>query len=222
MFGKSALPSLVREADRANEDRMLAAVVRAGSGDNQICYSSASISADSTDQTTSMSTKRKHSESNEIVAVHADRQAQVPGSIPRPAKKPRRHDPNKPLQKQVHASSVNTIKKKIRDVSRRLSAENIPANVRIEDERALTAYQQELASAEHMKKRNKMIGKYHKVRFFGRTPPKLPLDHQLLTNISLRTSEGNQSAKETSQMSFDHRIDRRGRVFEAANAYFRS
>ena len=123
-----------------------------------------------------MSTKRKHTESNEIAAVHADRQGQVPGSMPRPAKKPRRHDPNKPLQKQVHASSVNTIKKKLRDVTRRLNAENIPANVRIEDERALAAYQQELAHAEHMKKRNKMIGKYHKVRFFGKSIHQNPRD----------------------------------------------
>ncbi len=48
-------------------------------------------------------------------------------------------------------------------------AEDLPANVRIEDERALATYQQELASAQAEKTRQKMIKKYHMVRFFGKS-----------------------------------------------------
>jgi hypothetical protein len=64
---------------------------------------------------------------------------------------------------------VNAIKKRIRDVTRKLErAEDLPANLRIEDERALATYQQELASAQAEKTRQKMIKKYHMVRFFGK------------------------------------------------------
>jgi len=82
--------------------------------------------------------------------------------------KPRKFEP--PVyKKQAHASSVNAIKKRIRDVTRRLErSENAPADKKLEDERALAAYQQELASAEAEKIRQKMIKKYHMVRFFER------------------------------------------------------
>jgi hypothetical protein len=111
-----------------------------------------------------MSTKRKHADADGMETVHASRQAQVPGTKPRPTKKPRRNDP---LQRPAHASSVNPIKKRIRDVTRQLQSDNLPANVRIESERALAAYEQELADAMAAKLRNKMIEKYHMVRFFG-------------------------------------------------------
>ena len=124
------------------------------------------------DKEAKMATKRKYQEPAAEAAVHESRQFQVPGSKPKPAKKPRRFE--SPAQrKQAHASSVNAIKKRIRDVTRKLErSEDLPANVRIEDERALAAYQQELASAEAEKIRQKMIQKYHMVRFFGR--PLLP------------------------------------------------
>ncbi|ESZ98010.1 hypothetical protein SBOR_1623 [Sclerotinia borealis F-4128] len=114
-----------------------------------------------------MAPKRKLSDSDAPEEVHPSRQVQVYGDEPKPAKK-RKSEPafNK---KQAHASSVNTIKKKIRDVTRRLErAQDLPADVRVEDERALAAYQQELASAEAEKIRQKMIKKYHMVRFFER------------------------------------------------------
>ncbi|KAG4031175.1 hypothetical protein MFRU_010g03000 [Monilinia fructicola] len=114
-----------------------------------------------------MAPKRKLSDSDAPEVVHPSRQVQVYGDEPKPAKK-RKSEPafNK---KQVHTSSVNTIKKKIRDVTRKLErAQDLPANVRLEDERALAAYQQELASAEAEKIRQKMIKKYHMVRFFER------------------------------------------------------
>ncbi|KAL2074387.1 hypothetical protein VTL71DRAFT_8165 [Oculimacula yallundae] len=115
-----------------------------------------------------MAPKRKHQETEPEEAVHPSRQFQVPGSQPKPAKKPRKFEP--PVyKKQAHASSVNAIKKRIRDVSRRLErSENAPADKKLEDERALAAYQQELASAEAEKIRQKMIKKYHMVRFFER------------------------------------------------------
>ncbi|CZT03639.1 related to rRNA-processing protein efg1 [Rhynchosporium agropyri] len=114
-----------------------------------------------------MAPKRKHQETEPEEAVHPSRQFQVPG-IPKPAKKPRKFEP--PVyKKQAHASSVNAIKKRIRDVSRRLErSENAPADKKLEDERALIAYQQELADAEAEKIRQKMIKKYHMVRFFER------------------------------------------------------
>ena len=99
--------------------------------------------------------------------VHASRQYQVYGQKPKPARKHQRTEP--PVyRKQAHASSVNAIKKRIRDVTRKLErSDDLPANVRIEDERALAAYQQELSAAETEKMRQKMIRKYHMVRFFG-------------------------------------------------------
>lgn len=114
-----------------------------------------------------MAPKRKLSDSDAPEVVHPSRQVQVYGDEPKPAKK-RKSEPafNK---KQAHASSVNTIKKKIRDTTRKLErAQDLPADVRVENERALAAYQQELASAEAEKIRQKMIKKYHMVRFFER------------------------------------------------------
>jgi hypothetical protein len=117
-----------------------------------------------------MAQKRKHQESEPQEAVHASRQFQVYGSNPKPVKKPRRTEP-RVYKKQAHASSVNAIKKRMRDVTRKLErSEDLPANVRIEDERALAAYQQELVAAEAEKVKQKMIKKYHMVRFFGETP----------------------------------------------------
>jgi hypothetical protein len=112
-----------------------------------------------------MGAKRTHSAMEE---VHPSRQAQVPGST-KPSKKPRRKEP--PIhKKQAHFSSVNAIKKRIRDVKRRLErSNNLPATIRVEDERALAAYELELTAADEEKARQKMIKKYHMVRFFGKS-----------------------------------------------------
>ena len=115
-----------------------------------------------------MSGKRKFEDNEPSGTVHESRQFQVPGSKPKPAKKPRNNE-QPTYRKQAHASSVNAIKKRIRDVTRRLErADDLPANVRLDDERALAAYEQELAAAETEKNRQKMIKKYHMVRFFGK------------------------------------------------------
>lgn len=114
-----------------------------------------------------MGGKRSHDETED---VHESRQSQVPDSSVKPSKKPRRDGPPK-IRKQAHASSVNAVKKRMRDVSRLLQRpEGLPADVRIENERALAAYQQELAAADQEKVRQKMIKKYHMVRFFGMLP----------------------------------------------------
>ncbi|KAH8595692.1 hypothetical protein B0O99DRAFT_661603 [Bisporella sp. PMI_857] len=114
-----------------------------------------------------MAPKRKLEDSEPQATVHESRQAQIYGKNPKPAKKPRNFESSAPTQ--VHASSVNAIKKRIRDVTRRLErSDALPANVRIEDERALAGYEQELAVAEAEKTRQKMIKRYHKVRFFER------------------------------------------------------
>lgn len=111
-----------------------------------------------------MSTKRKYDDqSTDQPTIHSSRQAQVPGSNPPVSKKPRRIEP----PTKAHVSSVNGIKKRIRDITRKLRAENLPADVRVENERALAMYEQELETAQAEKIRQKMISKYHMVRFFG-------------------------------------------------------
>ncbi|KAL8707861.1 MAG: hypothetical protein Q9225_007692 [Loekoesia sp. 1 TL-2023] len=65
--------------------------------------------------------------------------------------------------------SVNALKSKIRDVSRVLEhAQDLPLDVRIEKERALAGYRQDLEKAQNEKERQRMIKKYHMVRFFER------------------------------------------------------
>lgn len=161
-----------------------------------------------------MAPKRKLEDSEPQVPVHESRQFQVPGSIPKPSKKPRRFEPPAP-RVQIHASSVNAIKKRIRDVSRRLErSETLRPNVRVEDERALAGYEQELAAAEAEKIRQKMITKYHMVRFFGKKQPGFLGS---ATN-SLRTEEGREAIKETSETttrSHNHRGGRETKVSDA-------
>ncbi|KAF4627849.1 hypothetical protein G7Y89_g10306 [Cudoniella acicularis] len=118
-----------------------------------------------------MAGKRKRDEPKSHQDVHESRQFQVYGKAPKApkaSKKLRKFDPSA-LKKQVHASSVNPIKKHIRDITRRIKrVDGLPANVRVDDERALAGYQQELAAAKAEKIRQRMIKKYHMVRFFER------------------------------------------------------
>lgn len=65
--------------------------------------------------------------------------------------------------------SINLTKSKIRDVQRALEhSQDMPAGIRIEKERALAGYKQDLAKAVEDKKRNEVIARYHMVRFFER------------------------------------------------------
>ena len=64
--------------------------------------------------------------------------------------------------------SINRLKKQIRDTTRVLNhSDKLPAGVRLEKERALVGYQHDLHQAALKKRRQRMITKYHMVRFFG-------------------------------------------------------
>lgn len=67
------------------------------------------------------------------------------------------------------AHPVNELKSSVRNLRRLLDRnDDLPANVRIEKERALQTAERDLREAEKAKKRSDMIGKYHKIRFFER------------------------------------------------------
>ncbi|KAL8803511.1 MAG: hypothetical protein Q9182_003112 [Xanthomendoza sp. 2 TL-2023] len=67
-----------------------------------------------------------------------------------------------------NTTSINALKSAIRNVSRVLDHDqNLPLKVRIEKERALAGYKQDLEKAQEGKGRQRMIKKYHMVRFFG-------------------------------------------------------
>lgn len=112
-----------------------------------------------------MPSKRKHHEVDPQAGVHASRRIQVYGDKPKPSKKPRQTE--SPLKE--HTATVNSIKKQIRDIRRRLDRlDNLPANIRADDERALAAYEQELAEAEAAKVYQRNLQRFHMVRFFGK------------------------------------------------------
>ena len=85
-----------------------------------------------------------------------------------------RHHPKHPSKRQksndavTQATSVNQLKSKIRDLTRVLEhSENLPPGVRIEKERALAGYKQDVEKIHIDKRKNELIKKYHMVRFFG-------------------------------------------------------
>ena len=84
------------------------------------------------------------------------------------------HTPKHPSKRQksnnavTPATSVNQLKSKIRDLSRVLEhSENLPPGIRIEKERALAGYKQDVEKIHIDKRKNELIKKYHMVRFFG-------------------------------------------------------
>ena len=83
-----------------------------------------------------------------------------------PSKRRKSNDFTPPSTK---PASVNQLKSKIRDLSRALEhSDRLPAGVRIEKERALAGYKQDVEKILDDKRRNEFIKKYHMVRFFGR------------------------------------------------------
>lgn len=70
--------------------------------------------------------------------------------------------------------SINDLKKRIRDVKRLLNKQNLPADARIVQERALAGYEEDLAEETARRERSSMISKYHFVRFLGMFYEKLP------------------------------------------------
>jgi len=124
-----------------------------------------------------MSQKRKHADAAEDA------------SAPKPFKKQRSFTPRdgqtKPKNKRPNLShdddnarSINALKSRIRDLKRLLAhIENVPkhkmsAGARQERERELEACEHELAEKQRISREaeysQKMIGKYHQVRFFGK------------------------------------------------------
>ncbi|KAK4548619.1 hypothetical protein LTR36_009529 [Oleoguttula mirabilis] len=98
-------------------------------------------------------------------SVHPSRLEQVPEEPRRKRQKPN-HISGKSFKK---AHTVNDLKSQIRSLSRLLDHnDDLPANIRIEKERALQTAQHELDEEQRAKKRSDMIGRYHKVRFFDR------------------------------------------------------
>ena len=114
-------------------------------------------------QISEMGVKRSYNDD-----VHPSRQQNVYSSEAQPVKRPR---PNSYLQVPQHSkpASVNLLKGKIRDLSRLLGrSQRLPADVRIEKERALAGYKADLEKAGEEKRKKDIIGKYHMVRFFGK------------------------------------------------------
>ncbi|KAF2477012.1 uncharacterized protein BDR25DRAFT_339082 [Lindgomyces ingoldianus] len=123
-----------------------------------------------------MSQKRKHTEFQGGDHPHsASKRSRSNHKVGGPHFKPRwrnqSHSEPKP-------TSTNTLRSRIRDLKRLLEhVDNepkykMPANVRMERERELEASEHELAAktavAREADHRKKMIGKYHRVRFFDR------------------------------------------------------
>ncbi|KAI6246097.1 rRNA-processing protein efg1 [Erysiphe necator] len=114
-----------------------------------------------------MYSKGKHDFDANSQNVHESRHFQVYGKNLKLNKKRRSQEQNSHIIKS--SSSINAIKKKLRDVNRRLGRpETISAEMQVEFERARDAYQLELNAAIAEKTRQRMIKKYHMVRFFER------------------------------------------------------
>lgn len=74
------------------------------------------------------------------------------------------------MQTHAHAHmypSVNELKKRIRDVKRLLNRVDLPADLRVVQERALSGYENDLEEETNRRKRSDMIKRYHFVRFLG-------------------------------------------------------
>lgn len=108
------------------------------------------------------SPQRKH----DTPSLNLERRDNHNGYRRHPAKHQERTSNNALRTSNKH--SVNSIKSKIRDLTRSLNHnQDLPAGVRIEKERALAGYKQDLEKAEQEKQKQALITRYHRVRFFG-------------------------------------------------------
>lgn len=85
-------------------------------------------------------------------------------------KKRRQFKSHKPVDNTSAPSvqSLNEVKKRARDIERRFArGDQLPADVQRNLERELAHCKRQVEDLQHKKKRNEMISKYHKVRFFG-------------------------------------------------------
>ena len=118
---------------------------------------------------TDMGAKRSHHDSS-LPAESLSRR-----NPNRPSKRRKPNDVAPPVPK---AASVNQLKSKIRDLTRALEhSDRLPAGVRIEKERALAGYKQDVEKIHEDKRKNELIKRYHMVRFFGGSFPALAKLH---------------------------------------------
>jgi type VI protein secretion system component VasF len=124
-----------------------------------------------------MSQKRKLDQVAEVESADAsDASSASTTKKSRPHAKKHKRPTNKD---DGYGASASALKNRIRDLKRLLAhVENVPkhkmsAGARIERERELEACEHELAEktmkAHESEHRKKMIGKYHQVRFFGKS-----------------------------------------------------
>lgn len=97
--------------------------------------------------------------------IHPSRRDRIPNEHRRKRQKP----DNAGAKTFKKAHPVNELKSQIRSLRRLLERnDSLPADVRVEKERALQTARHELEEAEKARRRNEMIGRYHKIRFFDR------------------------------------------------------
>ena len=96
-------------------------------------------------------------------------------------------------------TSVNDLKRRIRDVKRLLNKGTLPVDARIVQERALAGYEQDLADETARRDRSHLISKYHFVRFLGtQSPAKVVFVIRSLTLISfIRSQNCKQESEQT-------------------------
>lgn len=106
-----------------------------------------------------MGTKRPHDD---------DSMPAEPASRRHPTHPSKRQKSNNLAPPTTKPTSINQLKSKIRDLTRAIEhSENLPPGVRIEKERALAGYKQDVEKIHEDKRKNELIKKYHMVRFFG-------------------------------------------------------
>ena len=97
--------------------------------------------------------------------VDPSRRDQVPSEPRRKKQKPNNAGP----QSFKKAHPVNELKSQVRSLKRLLERnDDLPADVRVEKERALQNALHDLEETQRAKTRSDMIGRYHKIRFFDR------------------------------------------------------
>jgi uncharacterized protein with WD repeat len=84
---------------------------------------------------------------------------------------PKRQNRQHGRRRIARPDNLNWIKKRARTIERRFrTGQNLPADKENELQRELAHYKQQILDAEDEKRRDKMIKKYHMVRFFGKQP----------------------------------------------------
>ncbi|RMJ22044.1 hypothetical protein PHISP_07080, partial [Aspergillus sp. HF37] len=90
--------------------------------------------------------------------------------------------------------SVNELKKQIRNARRLLARDDLPADSRIVQERALAGFEKELDEETRRRQRSEMIGKYHFVRFLDRKSASKDLKKLLRREKETKETEGTDQA----------------------------